>query len=163
MLKKLLNKKLVKNEKGLTLIELLAVIVILGIIAAIATPSISNIINTQRDKALLADASTMISAAKVAHSTGACAANPTGDTSDDLCSKTELEPFVEGIALQTGDQVQYTARAGSTAAKWEVTRTMGKAIKTEAIKTALGATYLTDSDKKLAALPESKLNEVLGK
>ncbi len=31
---------LLKNQKGLTLVELLAVIVILGIIAAIAVPSI---------------------------------------------------------------------------------------------------------------------------
>ena len=36
---KILQKRL-KNEKGLTLVELLAVIVILGIIAAIAVPSI---------------------------------------------------------------------------------------------------------------------------
>ena len=36
-------KALLKNEKGLTLIELLAVIVILGIIAAIAVPSIGGI------------------------------------------------------------------------------------------------------------------------
>lgn len=33
-------KKLLKNQKGFTLVELLAVIVILGIIAAIAIPSI---------------------------------------------------------------------------------------------------------------------------
>ncbi len=42
-MKKFLQKRL-KNEKGLTLVELLAVIVILGIIAAIAIPSIGNII-----------------------------------------------------------------------------------------------------------------------
>ena len=52
-----LNKKmkLWKNQKGLTLIELLAVIVILGIIAAIAVPSISGTINKTKVKA---DAST---------------------------------------------------------------------------------------------------------
>ena len=38
-MKKFLQKRL-NNEKGLTLVELLAVIVILGIIAAIAMPSI---------------------------------------------------------------------------------------------------------------------------
>ena len=42
-MKKFLQKRL-NNEKGLTLVELLAVIVILGIIAAIAIPSIGNII-----------------------------------------------------------------------------------------------------------------------
>ena len=42
-MKKFLQKRL-NNEKGLTLVELLAVIVILGIIAAIAVPSIGGII-----------------------------------------------------------------------------------------------------------------------
>ena len=54
-MKKFLQKKL-KNEKGLTLVELLAVIVILGIIAAIAVPSIGNIIENSRQKAIIADA-----------------------------------------------------------------------------------------------------------
>ena len=46
-------KKQLNNEKGLTLIELLAVIVILAIIAAIAVPAIGNIINNSKDKAVL--------------------------------------------------------------------------------------------------------------
>ena len=46
-MKKFLKKKL-GNEKGMTLIELLAVIVILAIIAAIAIPAIGNIIENSR-------------------------------------------------------------------------------------------------------------------
>ena len=42
-------KERLKNQKGLTLIELLAVIVILGIIAAIAIPSIGNIIQNTKN------------------------------------------------------------------------------------------------------------------
>ncbi|MBY0222518.1 type II secretion system protein [Sporosarcina aquimarina] len=53
-MKMFLQKKL-KNEKGLTLVELLAVIVILGIIAAIAVPAIGNIIDNSRAKALVSD------------------------------------------------------------------------------------------------------------
>ena len=41
-------KQILKNEKGLTLIELLAVIVILAIVAAIAVPAIGNIIENSR-------------------------------------------------------------------------------------------------------------------
>ncbi|GGG55493.1 prepilin-type N-terminal cleavage/methylation domain-containing protein [Paenibacillus radicis (ex Gao et al. 2016)] len=40
-----------RNEKGLTLIELLAVLVIVGIIAAIAIPAIGSTIAKSRDKA----------------------------------------------------------------------------------------------------------------
>jgi len=58
MLKKM--RKRLNNEKGLTLVELLAVIVILGIVAAIAVPSIGNIINNSEIKAAKADALNII-------------------------------------------------------------------------------------------------------
>lgn len=48
MFKKWKNKKLLKNEKGLTLVELLAVIVILAIIAAIAVPAIGILLISRR-------------------------------------------------------------------------------------------------------------------
>jgi len=44
-------KRWLKNQKGLTLVELLAVIVILGVIAAIAVPSIGGIINNTKKSA----------------------------------------------------------------------------------------------------------------
>jgi type IV pilus assembly protein PilA len=43
--------KLFKNQKGMTLIELLAVIVILGVIAAIAVPAIGSTITNSKVKA----------------------------------------------------------------------------------------------------------------
>jgi prepilin-type N-terminal cleavage/methylation domain-containing protein len=43
--------KILKNKKGLTLIELIAVIVILGVIAAIAIPLIGNTLDNQREEA----------------------------------------------------------------------------------------------------------------
>ncbi|MGE7771649.1 prepilin-type N-terminal cleavage/methylation domain-containing protein [Viridibacillus arvi] len=93
-------KKMIKNERGMTLIELLAVIVIIAIIAAIAIPAIGNIINNQKDKAILADASTILAGAKLALADGAC-----GD--DNICSKDELAGFVDGlkIPLATEDKV----------------------------------------------------------
>lgn len=55
-------KKQMKNEKGLTLIELLAVIVILAIIAAIAIPAIGNIIENSKVNALKADGQNVLAA-----------------------------------------------------------------------------------------------------
>ncbi|MGG4166865.1 prepilin-type N-terminal cleavage/methylation domain-containing protein [Rossellomorea vietnamensis] len=63
MLKKM--RKMLKNERGLTLVELLAVIVILGIIAAIAVPSIGNIIEKSRADAVKAEGIQVLNAAKL--------------------------------------------------------------------------------------------------
>lgn len=52
------------KRKGFTLVELLAVIVLLGIIGAIATPTINKIINSSKEKALIAAEKLIISAAK---------------------------------------------------------------------------------------------------
>lgn len=57
--------KLLKKEKGMTLIELLAVIIIIAIILAIAIPIIANVIGNSRDQADVSEALNIISAAKL--------------------------------------------------------------------------------------------------
>jgi len=56
--------RLLKEEKGLTLVELLAVIVILGIISAIAVPSIGGLIENTKKEAHKANAHQLIEAAR---------------------------------------------------------------------------------------------------
>jgi len=57
-------KRLYRDQRGLTLIELLAVIVILAIIAAIAIPSIGGIINKTKKEAHRANAQMIIDGAR---------------------------------------------------------------------------------------------------
>ncbi|MFC5466745.1 type II secretion system protein [Lederbergia graminis] len=68
MVKKI--RQALKNEKGLTLVELLAVVVILGIISAIAIPSIGGLINNSKKDAHIANAQQMVNQAKFAITSG---------------------------------------------------------------------------------------------
>lgn len=104
-----LNKQL-KNEKGLTLIELLAVIVILAIVAAIAIPSVGSIIDNSKSKAILSDATQVISSAKTEITDGSCN-EPDPDDGSVTCSKAVLEKLIEGATLGDNDQV---VKSGTT-------------------------------------------------
>ncbi|HJV46786.1 MAG TPA: type II secretion system protein [Bacillota bacterium] len=83
-------KKFIKDQRGLTLIELLAVVVILGIISAIAIPSIGGLIDNSRRDAHVANARQMINAAKMAMSSRPDWV-PTGTTTTVSLSLQQLE------------------------------------------------------------------------
>ncbi|WP_391202204.1 prepilin-type N-terminal cleavage/methylation domain-containing protein [Psychrobacillus sp. L4] len=122
--------KILKNQKGLTLIELLAVIVILAIVAAIAVPAIGNVIANSRDKAVLADTATILSGAKLAVNSGGCAQTEsivnTVKVITYTCGYDELNTYVEGIdQLESGDQVTkvgdlWTIKYGKLARDWNI-------------------------------------------
>ncbi|MFD1171300.1 prepilin-type N-terminal cleavage/methylation domain-containing protein [Oceanobacillus picturae] len=63
-------KKMLKKEKGFTLVELLAVIAILAIIVAIAVPTIGNVISDSRGKADDANIELIKNAARLADVSG---------------------------------------------------------------------------------------------
>lgn len=86
-MKKFLQKKL-KDQKGMTLIELLAVIVIIAIIAAIAIPAIGNIIENSRYSAVKSDATNVLNAANIYFTENS---DETSVTVDDLTDDGFLE------------------------------------------------------------------------
>lgn len=98
-------KKMLKNEKGLTLIELLAVIVILGIIAAIAVPSIGGIIQKSREDAVKADALQILNAAKIYVSSNGV---DTTDITDEMLA--EYVTDVDGFGTAGDGTVDYTVK-----------------------------------------------------
>lgn len=104
-------KKRIKNEKGLSLVELLAVIVIMAIIAAIAIPAIGNIVNNSRDKAILTESLNILSGAKIAYMEGEC--------TDGECDQTVLTSYVEGVTKTAdGEDATYSAKLAD--GKWTV-------------------------------------------
>lgn len=108
-MKNYLQKKL-GNEKGMTLIELLAVIVIIAIIAAIAIPAIGNIIENSRYSAIKSDATNVLSAAQIYYAENAQATTVTIadlksggylDTPGKISAGTIAKPTTGAIALTT--------------------------------------------------------------
>lgn len=144
--------KLLKNQKGMTLVELLAVLVILGIIAAIAIPMIGNVINDSRDKAILADAQTVLSAAKVAYANGEGKKAINNSKTKITFNKDVLEPYVEGATLADGDKVVYIVEDK----RWSITyAALGNMKKQK----KYGLT--TSDDSKVTTTTAEKLNKAL--
>lgn len=83
--------KRLKNEKGMTLVELLAVVVILGIVAAIAVPAVGNIIEKSKDDAHRSNALLIINAAKLGEVTNELPIDADGVSINELKSKKFLD------------------------------------------------------------------------
>ncbi|KIO61071.1 MULTISPECIES: type II secretion system protein [Bacillaceae] len=133
--------KLLKNQKGMTLVELLAVLVILGIIAAIAIPMIGNTIKDSKEKAILADAQTILSGAKIAQANGV-----------KEFTQNNIKEYVEGVPAEATYSVSYSEDKG-----WEVTYSELKNI--ERAKTRYGIT-ITDNTITASDLSKALKGEV---
>lgn len=91
-------KSCVYSQKGMTLIELLAVVVILAILALIAIPSIGGLIDNTKKDAHVANAQQMVSSARLA-----IASEQKFTTKDDnttINTKIDLKQLVEGNYIE---------------------------------------------------------------
>lgn len=88
--------KMLKNKKGMTLVELLAVMVIVGIIAAISIPAIGNLIENARKDSVISTAQSMEEAARLY-----VASNGT-QTGITLCATTTCTPTPKADLVTAG-------------------------------------------------------------
>lgn len=119
---KLLKKRL-KNEKGLTLVEVLAVVVILAIVAMIAIPAIGNLIENNRIKAIKADAINVISAAQIYYTEGGKGIFGTKDNNNKIIG----EDYVQNFGSISKDDLTVTrdGKIKATGTKGNVTIEFG--------------------------------------
>ncbi|MYL60830.1 prepilin-type N-terminal cleavage/methylation domain-containing protein [Virgibacillus halodenitrificans] len=90
-------KKMLKKQKGFTLVELLAVIAILAIIVAIAVPTIGNVISKSEEKAHAANVELVENAAKLAVIDEENTNSSVSYTLSDLVSKGFLESIPDEV------------------------------------------------------------------
>jgi len=99
-------KKKLKDQRGLTLVELLAVVVILGIISAIAVPSIGGLIDNTKEDAKVAEGIQIVNAAKLF----VASKSPVSGT---VIGSKELDSYLDGI-----DDNTYNVTVSESAGKY---------------------------------------------
>lgn len=108
-------KQNLKDQRGLTLIELLAVIVILGIIAAIAIPSIMGLIDNTKKDAHVANAQQMINSTKIAVTSDKSLLPVNSNVMIIPLSYLEAQGYIEDLKDPDGDLTSYVRKVLASA------------------------------------------------
>lgn len=108
-------KKKLKDQRGLTLIELLAVIVILGIISAIAVPNIGKVIDNSKESAIRADAIQILNAAKLYAADNGVPVDDTttANVDEGELDKTKLANYVDSVTTFASFTVTFSGNTPS--------------------------------------------------
>ncbi|MDD4036334.1 MAG: type II secretion system protein [Bacilli bacterium] len=106
--------KILKTKKGFTLVELLAVIVILAVILTIAVPNVMKIVEKQKGKSFESTAAMMISAAKNQAASNNTYLPPEGECSVIMFSILDLDNADKDVDGSAYDQTNsYVAIANN--------------------------------------------------
>ena len=99
-----------KNNKGFTLVETIAVIIILGVVLSIAVPSITNVVKSTNKNRMISDAETFISEVKEYVESDTIGNTPSDNkyTLEDIKGKTKLSKSPYGKEYKKNSYVDIT-------------------------------------------------------
>ena len=99
---------ILKNNKGFTLVETIAVIIILGVVLSIAVPSITNVVKSTNKNRMISDAETFVSEVKEYVESDTIGNTSNEYTLEDIKGKTKLSKSPYGEEYKKNSYVDIT-------------------------------------------------------